>query len=662
MIKWLGRLAPLATWFAYLAAYVWLYEQMGSHVRLLGLVAVAVGGWFWGIVAGVLVGIAGFVSIAALMPSSIGASFALTDMVRADAIFEVLAYGGTGLAVGWLQRLYRTLKHERALSERAQIDPLTGAYTRSAFEERLAAELERAAEAQEGLAMLFVDLDRFKFVNDTYGHDTGDKLLREVGRVLRENVRGQDLVGRIGGDEFTVALRGVTQEASAAAVARGLVRELSSPFPIDGRDVQVSASIGISMYPRDGHDAESLLHSADAAMYQVKEGGKNAYHFSTIEVRTRISRRLELERQLRRAVQDSQLEVAYQPQVRLADGSLTGFEALLRWRSPELGLVSPGEFVPVAEEAGLISPIGHWMLRESALQQRAWQRQGLMPVRMAVNVSTMQFHQHEFVDTVRGALADSGIDPDLLEIEVTESVLVRDYELALRTLAKLERLGVPTALDDFGTGYSSLAYLQRLPIKKLKIDKSFVHGLAPRPLSSAVTSTMRGVRRFPEAGEGAAVATVGQAAAADPTGGNAGPIVEAICAMAHKLGKEVVAEGIETAYQRDFLRRLGVDLAQGFYYSRPLKPVQAEQLLQRVTREESNARRLRQQAANAERLAAAERAPHDHQRTPPLGHVPAGLLKHGHASGAQSRPAFAQTSPAGWSTAPVEFDDLLLRE
>src|SRR5690606_35532348 len=291
---------------------------------------------------------------------------------------------------------------------------------------------------------------RFKFVNDTFGHDVGDKLLREVGRVLRGNVRANDLVGRVGGDEFMVALLGVTDDEAAGQVARSLVRELSAPIAVEERELQVSASIGISLYPRDGANAEELLHSADAAMYQVKEGGKNAYHFSTIEVRTRISRRLELERQLRRAVQDSQLEVAYQPQVRLADGSLTGFEALLRWRSPELGLVSPGEFVPVAEEAGLISPIGHWMLRESALQQRAWQRQGLMPVRVAVNVSTMQFHQHEFVDTVRGALADSGIDPDLLEIEVTESVLVRDYELALRTLAKLERLGVPTALDDFG--------------------------------------------------------------------------------------------------------------------------------------------------------------------------------------------------------------------
>lgn len=641
MWTWLGRLAPLAIWFVYLYGYGWMFDQIGLHVRLFGLVAVAVGGWFWGIAGGLVSGVAGFALTATIIPASDGGAFALGNLVRVDAIFELLAYAGTGLAVGWLQRLYRTLHRARELSERAQVDPLTGAFTRSAFEERLAAELERASDADDGLAMLFVDLDRFKFVNDTYGHDVGDKLLREVGRVLRENVRGQDLIGRIGGDEFTVALRGVHREDQAATIARGLVRELSTPFAIDGREVQVSASIGISLYPRDGHDAESLLHSADAAMYQVKEGGKNAFHFSTIEVRTRLSRRLELERQLRRAVQESQFEVAYQPQVRLTDGALVGFEALLRWKSPELGTVSPGEFVPVAEEAGLISPIGHWMLRESALQQRAWQRQGMLPVRMAVNVSTVQFHQQEFVDTVRGALSDSGIDPDLLEIEVTESVLVRDYELALRTLAKLERLGVPTALDDFGTGYSSLAYLQRLPIRKLKIDKSFVQGLVPRALQADLKTTSRGTRRFPEVGEAALVASVSGLVPSEAVAANAGPIVEAICAMAHKLGKEVVAEGIETAFQRDYLRRLGVDLAQGFYFSRPLKPVQAEQLLQRVTREERSARRLREQAEKDARIRERE----------------AFGFPGAHAGTAQ-----VATSGQAWNAPVLEIDDLLLRE
>ncbi|HZJ09770.1 MAG TPA: EAL domain-containing protein, partial [Trueperaceae bacterium] len=477
----------------------------------------------------------------------------------------------------------------------------------------LQAAIARSTENGTGLALLFVDLDRFKFVNDTYGHETGDKLLREVGRVLRENVRGLDLVGRVGGDEFTVALMGVQEERAAASVARSLVRELSAPFKIDGRDVQVSASIGISLYPRDGSNPEALLKSADAAMYQVKEGGKNSFYFSTVEVRTRLSRRLELERQLRKALQENELEVVYQPQVRLADNQLAAFEALIRWHSPELGIVSPGEFIPVAEEAGLISPIGHWVLRETALQQREWIRAGLRPVRIAVNVSTMQFHQKSFIDTVKGALNDSGIPAELLEIEVTESVLVRDYELAMRTLRRLEKLGVPTALDDFGTGYSSLAYLQRLPIRTLKIDRSFVQGLAPKAVGGTLKVTGSGDRNTGTTDHGmrspASSRTFSHGAWAEIAAGlnedavsepaSTFPIVEAICAMAHKLGKQVVAEGIETAYQRDFIRRLGVDLAQGYFFARPMKPLDAEALLRRVTKDAETARRLQASAPPA---------------------------------------------------------------
>jgi len=264
--------------------------------------------------------------------------------------------------------------------------------------------------------------------------------------------------------------------------------------------------------------------------------------------------------------------------------------------------VSPGEFIPVAEEAGLISPIGHWMLRETALQQREWLRAGLQPVRVAVNVSTMQFHQQSFLDTVKGALNDSGIPPELLEIEVTESVLVRDYELAMRTLHKLDKLGVPTALDDFGTGYSSLAYLQRLPIRTLKIDRSFVQGLSPRPVDVATHQTSAGSRNsvFDTDGHGlvqrsgAAWSEIAAGLSTTVDQASTLPIVEAICAMAHKLDKQVVAEGVETAYQRDYLRRLGVDLAQGYFFARPMKPADAELLLRRVTREAQIARRVQE--------------------------------------------------------------------
>src|SRR5690606_29074940 len=332
----------------------------------------------------------------------------------------------------------------------------------------------------------------------------------------------------------------------------------------------------------------------------------NSFYFSTVEVRTRLTRRLELERQLRKALQENELEVVYQPQVRLEDNQLAAFEALIRWHSPELGIVSPGEFIPVAEDAGLISPIGHWMLRETALQQREWIRSGLRPVRMAVNVSTIQFHQQSFIDTVKRALNDSGIPPELLEIEVTESVLVRDYELALRTLLRLDRLGVPTALDDFGTGYSSLAYLQRLPIRTLKIDRSFVQGLAPKAIGGSVNVTGadrsgritdHGMRSTASA-RSPSGAWSEIAAGLDGHGEQAStfPIMEAICAIAHKLGKQVVAEGIETANQRDFIRRRGVDLAQGYSFARPMKPLDAEALLRRVTKEERTASRLQASA------------------------------------------------------------------
>jgi diguanylate cyclase (GGDEF)-like protein len=604
MASWFRRLLPLVTWAAFLLGYQQVSDAAGDYAPLVGLGLVALSGWMWGAIGGLSAGIVGYFSVQVRAYGLGISAWQPLDLFAVDQSFAFVAYAGTGLVIGWFRKLERNLRHERAVSQRAMVDPLTGALVRSAFEERLRKELEQAAEGNGGLALLFVDLDRFKFVNDTYGHDIGDKLLTAVGKVLRDNVRTNDLVGRVGGDEFMVALPGVRDEDSAAEIARSLVRELSAPFTVEGRELQVSASIGVSLYPRDGTNAESLLHSADSAMYQVKQGGKNSFHFSTVEVRTRLSRRLELERKLRNALPENQLEVVYQPQVRLSDGGLVGFEALLRWRSPELGMVSPAEFVPVAEDAGLIASIGHWMLRESAMQQRAWQRLGYAPVRMAVNVSTLQFHQPSFFDTVKGALADSGVDPGLFEIEVTESVLVRDQELAVKTLRLLRRLGVRIALDDFGTGYSSLAYLQRLPIRTLKIDQSFVQGLVPHPLRAsghAGRATGSGLDADAVVFNSSSRLGVRPSAVFGNAPG-AGPIVEAIAAMAHKLGKEIVAEGVESAFQRNFLRRLGVDLAQGYFFSRPMQPAQAEQLLRRVTMELKSARvdKERQERSNEE--------------------------------------------------------------
>src|SRR5690554_748932 len=608
----LRRSSPLVAWVGYVLVYPHLAGAMGEYAGMVGLAPVAVTAWAWGLTAGSLGGLVGFALVRFLASGLDLESWFLTYTFDGEQAFELLAFMGTGACVAFVQRFRQTIALERQAARRAQVDPLTGAYTRGAFEERLHAAIEKATSGRgEGLAFLFVDLDRFKFVNDTYGHEVGDKLLREVGRVLRQNVRGHDLVGRVGGDEFTVALLGVSEERAAASVARSLVRELNAPVRIDGRDVQVSASIGIALCPRDGSTPDALLKSADAAMYEVKEGGKNSYYFSTVDVRTRLSRRLEVERQLRHALHENELEVVYQPQVALSDSRLVGFEALLRWHSADLGIVSPGEFIPIAEDAGLISPIGHWMLREVALQLREWQRSGYTPVKVAVNVSTMQFHQKSFVETVKGALNDSGIPPHLLEIEVTESVLVRDYDLALRTLMRLEKLGVPTALDDFGTGYSSLAYLQKLPIRTLKIDRSFVQGLAPQafdqsarltPLGTAVRTTDPGLRRHTGMHVGAATEVSSRGVEGFYLPSSTFPIVEAICAMAHKLNKLVVAEGIETAYQRDFLKRLGVDFAQGYFFARPMSAADAERVLRRVTEEDARERRLMEgQRAEASR-------------------------------------------------------------
>lgn len=607
MRKLLRSLAPLIAWAGYVLLHPNLEVALGQYAGIVALLPVAASAWVWGIGGGAVTGLLGFATVRFLQSDLSFFQWLVTYSFEGAQAFELLAFVGTGVCMAFIRRFRDAIAQERQTARRAQVDPLTGALTRGAFEERLTAAIEQAtADPEDGLALLFVDLDRFKFVNDTYGHETGDKLLREVGRVLRDSVRGLDLVGRVGGDEFTVALLGVKEEKAAASVARSLVRELNAPIKIDGRDLQVSASIGIALAPRDGHTPEALLKSADAAMYEVKEGGKNSYYFSTVEVRTRLSRRLELERQLRQALHENEFEVVYQPQVRLADNRLVGFEALLRWHSSELGIVSPGEFIPVAEEAGLITAIGHWLVRDVAMQLRDWLRTGYDPVKLALNVSTMQFHQKAFIDTVKGALNDTGIPPELLEIEVTESVLVRDYELALRTLLRLERLGVPTALDDFGTGYSSLAYLQKLPIKTLKIDRSFVQGLAPQAVDQSVKvtgpkrafSTDSGLKRHNGMNAGAWTEIASNLFDGANMPASTFPIVEAICAMAHKLGKSVVAEGIETAYQRDFLRRLGVDYAQGYFFARPMPAAEAERVLRRLTEDAARERKLSEKASS----------------------------------------------------------------
>lgn len=546
MNTWARLLATALLWSGYAFGYAQLHAVLGTEIAIVSLALVAATAWIWGTWVGLVAGVSAFFVNDILAGRELAAELTLIG-TDSNQVFEQLSLVATGGGVGYFRSVQKQLHHHKQASTQAQFDALTGLLNRTTFEQKLSQALEDAREKTTLLAVLFVDLDRFKAVNDTFGHEMGDELLKAIGRTLQANVRQQDLVARLGGDEFTIALTNLRERESAAAIAKTLVELLNAPFEIDGKVLAVSASVGIAIYPRDGEDVETLTQSADNAMYQVKESGKNSYNFSTQEARNQKMRRVELEHALRQALENDELELRYQPQVDLKTNRLCGLETLVRWRNKELGLISPQEFIPIAEEAGLIVPIGHWLLRQACFQMKEWIDKGYRPVRVSVNVSSLQFAQASFLDHVQGALDDSGLDPNLLEIEVTESVLVKERDVALKTFRKLARMGVQVALDDFGTGYSSLSYLQRLPIGTLKIDRSFIQALASPSVRLTNSTT---------------------------------PIVEAICAMALKLGKGIIAEGIETQEQRDYLRAIGCQTGQGFYFSKPVRPHEIEKILQ----------------------------------------------------------------------------------
>jgi diguanylate cyclase (GGDEF)-like protein len=548
MKRWTRPAIALAAWIAIVVLVAEHGMAMGVYQVLPWGFAVAV----TGALLGAWIGVASGAAIGSLVAFGIdptGAALQPWAMVVAQgALLLPLALMGVGFAAAAGVRLQTQLHLHRDAFDRAQYDVLTGAYNRRSFERRLEEWMRLPGAADSGFAVLFVDLDRFKFVNDTFGHAVGDKLLLAITKVLMSNVREGDLVARQGGDEFVVALAGVSNGDAAAAIASKLVAQLGTPFHVDGKLLSISASVGVALYPHDGSDVQAIVKSADAAMYAVKASGKNAFHFSSEEQRRRQARRLEIEHELRTALRDHEFEVVYQPQLELASGRLVGFEALLRWRNGKLGTVAPSEFVPIAEDAGMIVPIGHWLMREACRQAQAWQP--LAPqLTMAINVSSLQFRQPDFLSQVADAIADAGVAAGRIELEVTESILIDQFELAVSTLLELDKMGVRSALDDFGTGYSSLAYLQKLPIRSLKIDRSFIRELALGPTGIV---------------------------------GDALPIVEAIAAMGLKLGKMVVAEGVESDAQARYLHHIGVSIAQGYHYAKPMGAAQAEQLLKRL--------------------------------------------------------------------------------
>jgi diguanylate cyclase (GGDEF)-like protein len=411
-------------------------------------------------------------------------------------------------------------------------DPLTGLANRLLFRDRLSQAIASAQRSGEKIAVLFLDLDRFKTINDSLGHSTGDQFLRAVGRRLTGCLRRSDTIARVGGDEFAVLLRNLANELDAARLAEKLLRTLSESILLRGRRYFTSASIGIAIYPEDAWESDELVKCADTAMYHAKERGRNRFEFFKADMNRAALKRLTLEHRLRTALERNEFMLHYQPQIDVASRSIIGAEALVRWKHPELGTVSPGEFLPLAEETGLILAIGEWVLRTACRQNRIWQSAGLADFRVAVNASSLQFREIGFATVVRSALQESGIDPGALELEITESGLMEDAETTTQTLHELKRLGVRLSVDDFGTGYSALAYLKRLPVDALKVDQSFVQGVMEDPADATIVST--------------------------------------IIAVAQGLGLDCIGEGVETRDQMEFLVSRGCQRMQGNLFAQAL--------------------------------------------------------------------------------------------
>jgi len=431
-------------------------------------------------------------------------------------------------------------RHEEQLAHQATHDTLTGLANRTILNDRTGLLIERAAREKSVVALLLLDLDRFKEINDSLGHGAGDELLRGMAARLTDLVRDSDTVARLGGDEFVVLVEMEVADG-AISIAQKILDALTIPFSIAGQEVFIGASIGISLYPKDGDSSEELLKNADVAMYRAKSRGRNRFRFYDENMNASSVERLSLETRLRHAVDNGELLLHYQPQVNLRSGEIIGAEALIRWQHPELGLVSPAKFIPLAEETGLIFPIGEWVMRTACAQIKAWQDAGVMTPTVAVNLSAHQFRQHHLVKMTTGVLLDTGIDGRYLELEMTESAVMEDADRVIRVLRELKEAGTTISIDDFGTGYSSLSYLKQFAIDKLKVDQSFVRDITQDPNDAA--------------------------------------IVVAIITMAHSLGLNVIAEGVETEGQLEFLRSHGCDEMQGYFFSRPVPVGDFEQML-----------------------------------------------------------------------------------
>ena len=417
----------------------------------------------------------------------------------------------------------------------AHYDLLTGLANRALINENLEKMLIEAKASNTKLAVSFIDLDNFKLINDSMGHDAGDLILKKAGKIIQDNLDDGDFAGRFGGDEFIVVMHNIGSPKEALRRTNNIIELLNKPVQIKGRELYIPASVGVAVYPRDGNTVEALVKNSDVAMYNAKSLGKNNCKLYNTEMNVEATEKLKMINDLKNAVKNNEFRIHYQPQIDINTNEVVGMEALVRWQHPVKGLVPPLEFIPLAEETGLIIPMGEWVLRESCRQNKAWQDLGYKPMRIAVNLSIVQFEHHNLIKTVRDALSETGLKPEWLELEITESLAVKCFDCAIKRIKQLKKLGVYISLDDFGTGYSSYSYLNQLPIDSLKIDRIFLENLKEDSDEEFITRTM--------------------------------------ISLAKKLNLTIIAEGVENEGQLDFLRKQKCNIAQGFLFS---KPVSAE--------------------------------------------------------------------------------------
>ena len=501
-------------------------ELISYSAWTLGTVFMALGFWHW-------------------LPLVCAIKKAEEDLKQVNELLEVQVTQRTSELKSANDRLRQDLEErkrvEQSIRHMAHHDALTSLPNRALFRDRLTHAMAQADRYHQILAVLFLDLDRFKAINDTLGHNVGDQLLKMAAERLRSCIRDCDTVARLGGDEFTIIVEDIVEVQDAAVVAQKILDTLSQPFNLHNHEVFISVSIGLTLYPNDDENADNLLRNADAAMYRAKEYGRNNYQFYVADMNIKARERLMLESQLRRALDRDEFTLYYQPRVDLFSGKVIGAEALLRWRHPEMGLVPPVQFIPILEDTGMIIPVGEWVLHQASQQNRAWQDKGLTPIRMAVNLSVRQFIQKDLAASILAIIERTGLAPEFLELEITEDLLLEHNQTNIITLTKLRNRGIHISIDDFGTGYSSLSYLKRLPIDTLKIDQSFLRDIENDPDNKAITS--------------------------------------AIIAMASSLHLNVLAEGVETEEQLAFLRAQGCNEIQGYSFSKPLTADEFEQML-----------------------------------------------------------------------------------